>query len=266
MAKTATAKRGSSASRSSSSKKRASAGSNGSSNGGAKSAAAKGAAKAAITTRPGGPVRAKMAGAAIKSFVKRAGDAASRAADGALPSIARAPAAALDRVRQAGWDRLTDGARKLPVQRSVDVAVPLDAAWDEWMRFEWLPESGGHVLDVERDGDTLFGQLDGRRARDWEAEITDERVDQSFAWQSVEGGDTSGLVTFHRLADRLTRIELQLDTVPGRMGEALSLVLHLADKRAEATLRGFKAQAEALDPDEYPPPAEVEDDGEEPSD
>jgi hypothetical protein len=54
----------------------------------------------------------------------------------------------------------------------------------------------------------------------------------------------------------LTRIELELDVVPGRMGEAVSLVARVADKRAETVLRGFKAQVEALDPDEYPPLAQ----------
>src|SRR3954471_9064212 len=221
-----------------------------------KGAAGGAAAKASLTTRPGGPVRMKMAGAALKAAAQKAGEKARQT----LPVLADGSRGVLDKVRDAGWDRMAEKVRTLPVQRSLDVAVPIEAAWDEWMRFDWLPDGAHRVEDIGRDGDSLFGRLAGPRiSRDWEAEITDERVDQSFAWQTVEGSDTSGLVTFHRLSDRLTRLELQLDVVPEGMGQTLALVLRLADRRAETVMRSFKAQAEALDPDEYPPPPPTED-------
>jgi uncharacterized membrane protein len=263
MAQTATRKRSSSSTRKTNAKKRTSAKS--SRNGkGAKSAAAGGAAKATLTTRPGGPVRVKMAGAALKAAAKKTSGRIRQAAKTALPAATDGMRSGLDRAREAGWDRVADGVRKVPVQCSLDVAVPLEAAWDEWMRFDWLPDGAHRVRDVERDGDLLIGRLAGPRIDgDWEAEIVDEREDESLAWQTVNGSDTSGLVTFHRLADRLTRIELQLDVVPQRPGEALALALRLADRRAETVMRSFKAQAEALDPDEYPPVAETEDEAEE---
>jgi uncharacterized membrane protein len=243
MAQTATRKRASGGS----SSKRASAKSNGSGpKKDAKKSVKKEAAKEALTTRPGGPVRLKVAATAVKTAVQKVGARAKET----LPALTEGSAALAERIRP------------VPVQCSLDVAVPLEAAWDEWMRFDWMPDGAHRVVDVERDGDVLFGQLSGPRiSRDWEAEITDERTDQSFAWQTVEGSDTSGLVTFHRLSDRLTRLELQLDIVPEGPSEALSLVLRRADRRAENALRGFKAQVEALDPDEYPDVAdEVEDD------
>jgi uncharacterized membrane protein len=223
-----------------------------------KSAAGGAAAKSALTTRPGGNVRLKAAGAAVKAAATRA----SEKAKDVLPALS--DGSALELVRDAKWDVLTDRVRTVPVQRSVDVAVPIEAAWDEWMRFDWLPDGAGRVQDIERDDDVLYGRVTGSRfSRDWEAEIVDERMDESLAWQTVEGSDTSGLVTFHRLSERLTRIELQLDIVPEGMGEALSLVLRRADRRADTVLRSFKAQVEALDPDEYPDVAEVEEDDEE---
>jgi uncharacterized membrane protein len=223
--------------------------------GSVKKAAGGAAAKATLTTRPGGPVRWKMAGAALKAAAQKVGDRARQS----LPVLADGSRSALDQLRAARLENV----RTLPVQCSLDVAVPLEAAWDEWLRFDWLPDGAHRVEDVERDGDALLGRLSGPWGDgDWEAEIVDEREDDSFAWQTVEGSDTSGLVTFHRLSDRLTRIELQLDVVPQGMGQAVSLVLHQADRRAEKVMRGFKAQAEALDPDEYPPLAETEDDDE----
>jgi uncharacterized membrane protein len=156
-----------------------------------------------------------------------------------------------------GWvgspngETILAGARKLPIQRAVDVAVPLEVAWDEWMQFSYFPEGAHRVKDVHRDGDHLVGRVAGPARGEWEAEIIDERVDESFAWHSIDGSDCAGLVTFHRLSDRLTRIELNLDVRPVGMAEAFALALHLADRRAEADLRRFKAHVELINPDTY---------------
>jgi len=177
-----------------------------------------------------------------------------------------APAQVIRRATTATLKRALGGvvpvvarARTLPIQRSVDIAVPIDVAWDEWMRFEFLPEGTHRVADVEREDGHLFGRVSGLHVeRDWEAEIVDERIDESFAWRSEGASDCSGLVTFHELGDRLTRLELHLDVIPGGLSDAVTLALHVADRRAEAELRRFKAQVEAMDPDEYPPPPEEE--------
>jgi uncharacterized membrane protein len=136
----------------------------------------------------------------------------------------------------------------------VDIAVPLQLAYDEWMRLEFLPEGSHTVEQIERDGrDALTGRLKGRPwPRKWEAEIRDERDCESFAWRSVKGSDCAGLVTFHELGDRLTRLELQLDIVPVRPLEAAELALRMADARARNDLRRFKARLETISPDAYP--------------
>jgi uncharacterized membrane protein len=147
-----------------------------------------------------------------------------------------------------GAERLRRRARELPIQCSIDIGAPLEVAWDEWMTLSYLPEGAHRVEDIERDGDRLFGHVNGH---DWSAEIVDERVDESFAWRSLDGSDCAGLVTFHRLSERLTRMELDLDVIPVRVPEALSLGLRLADRRAEADVRRFKAHVEFIDPDAY---------------
>ena len=141
--------------------------------------------------------------------------------------------------------------QRLPIQASLDVAVPLNVAWEEWMDFGSIPEGVHRIEDVERDGDSLYGHVAGPRSADWEAEIVDEREEQSFAWRSVQGTDTAGLVTFHRISDRLTRIELDLDVLPTNPAEALTLASRVAQRRALADLRRFKAHVEFISPDVY---------------
>jgi uncharacterized membrane protein len=148
----------------------------------------------------------------------------------------------------------TSPARTLPMQRSVDVAAPIDVAWAEWEQLGFIPEGTHRIAGVERDDDgCMVGHVQGLHVeRDWEAEILDEREEESFAWRSVGGSDVSGLVTFHPLAGRLTRVELHLDVIPSGIAETLELVTRVADRRAEAELRRFKADVETLEPDEYP--------------
>jgi uncharacterized membrane protein len=190
--------------------------------------------------------------AGSKLVRKAAGKAAKTIARKTLHSAATAIRLAADRTASAGKSAVEAGmSKRLPIQVSIDVAVPLKFAWDEWMGFGSIPEGVHRIEDVERDGDSLHGHVAGPRSVDWEAEIVDERDQQSFAWRSVEGTDCAGLVTFHRLSDRLTRIELDLDVLPTNPAQALTMASHVAHRRAEADLRRFKAHVEFINPDVY---------------
>ncbi len=136
----------------------------------------------------------------------------------------------------------------LPIQEAVEVAVPLEFAWRRWMELGFLPEGVDEVADITRTADGLRGRAEGG---DWSAEILDEREEESFAWRSTAGSDCAGLVTFHRLGERLTRIELTLDVMPRNLAETALLLTHLADRRALRRLRRFKAELEVVSPDVY---------------
>ncbi|MBV9604768.1 MAG: hypothetical protein JO027_06665 [Solirubrobacterales bacterium] len=184
-----------------------------------------------------GKVAKKAAKTMVRKTVEMGAGAVRRAADRAAEASRNA--------YEAGTSRL------VPIQLSIDVAVPINIAWEQWRSWGRLPEGVHRIVDVERDGDSLIGHTAGPREVDWEAEIKDEREDESFAWRSVEGTDVAGLATFHQLSERLTRIELDLDVVPTNPTEAMTLALHVAHRRAEADLRRFKAHVEFISPDAY---------------
>jgi uncharacterized membrane protein len=171
-----------------------------------------------------------------------------------LQTGAAAARAAAVRVTENGRDVIQRAmVPSVPVQRSIDVAVPLNVAWQEWMKLESLPEGAHRVDEIERDGDELYGRIDAAGRPDWHAEVIDEREEDSFAWRSVEGSDCAGLITFHRLSDRLTRLELELDVIPTSASEVIALNTPLAQRRAEIELRRFKAHVEFTSPDAYEP-------------
>jgi uncharacterized membrane protein len=190
-----------------------------------------------------------LARKAVGTLARRAGR---RALDSGAELLREAADRAADRASDVAHRALeTTWNRRLPIQVSIDVAVPVSFAWEEWLSFEWLCEGVDTVQDVERDGDMLYGRIAGPRARDWDAEILDERPCESFAWRSVEGSDCAGLITFHELSERLTRIEIDLDVLPTGPGQALAFASHLAHRRAESELRRFKAHLEFINPDVY---------------
>jgi len=215
-------------------------------------AAEAGKAVAKVTPKPTALAR-KFALKALKKAAETAANAgagvirnaADRAASAGNGTVGRA----IDTVTENPVQKLAH--QRLPIQRSVDIAVPLRVAWEEWLMFESLPEGAHTVSDIERDDNVLSGRTDGPRPAGWEAEILDERSQQSFAWQSHQGSDCAGLITFHRLSERLTRLELNLDIVPTSLAEAAQLTTRIADRRAEAELRRFKARLELINPDLY---------------
>lgn len=200
-----------------------------------------------------------LLGHAARAALKTGGETAKRAARTAGEALQQAGARAqtevaerLSAAREAA-SRLTPDTvalKRLPIQVSIDIAVPLPVAWQEWMALERLPEGVHAVTDIERDGDELTGRA-GHTGSEWAAEVIDEREEQSFAWQSREGSDCAGLVTFHQLSERLTRLELNLDVVPTSVAEAALLATRIADRRAEAELRRLKARLELISPDQY---------------
>ncbi len=199
---------------------------------------------------------------------KLAAKAAKRLISKALESAAGVVRAAADRAAETTQEAAERTAHKrLPIQRSVDVAVPIRVAWSEWEALEFIPEGVDTIIDIERDGATLVGRTAGMRGHEWAAEVIDERERESFAWQSHVGSDCAGLITFHELSERLTRIELNLDVVPAGVGETVQLATHRADRKAELDLRRFKARLELISPDLYEPEQEPEGEPEpEPSD
>jgi uncharacterized membrane protein len=214
-----------------------------------KKAAKTTAKKALVPSGTGGHLARRLAVMALKK-------AANKVVQSGAAGLRTATLRLVDESRDVVQRAMTPG---VPVQCSIDVAVPVRVAWDEWMKLDSLPEGAHRVHRIERDGDELYGEIDGTGQAEWSAEIIDEREDDSFAWRSVDGSDCAGLITFHRLGDKLTRLELDLDALPTSPTEAVALKSPLARRRTLLELRRFKAHVEFLNPDVYAQDKESED-------
>jgi uncharacterized membrane protein len=128
------------------------------------------------------------------------------------------------------------------IEESIDVAVPVRTAYDQWTQFEEFPRFMEGVKRVKQLDDTSLewtAEIAGVE-RSWTAEITDQEPDQKVAWRSTSGAKNAGQVEFRPVADNTTRITLQLEVEPEGPVEAAGDALGFVERQAEGDLRRFK--------------------------
>jgi uncharacterized membrane protein len=133
--------------------------------------------------------------------------------------------------------------RRMPVQQSVDVAVPVETAYNQWTQFEDWPEFMHRVTRVTQEDDCTvsFATKIWGKTKEFNADIETQRPDERIKWKVSQGITHTGVVTFHELAPRLTRIELNVDVDPGSLIEKAARGMRHIKRAMRADLHRFKA-------------------------
>jgi uncharacterized membrane protein len=136
--------------------------------------------------------------------------------------------------------------RRMPIQQSVDVAVPISEAYDQWTRFEEWPKFMHRVDSAQQvdDSTVSFSTKVWGITKQFEAEIVEQRPDERIEWHTEEGLMHSGVVTFHELAPRLTRIEVSMDVKPDSLVEKAGRGMRFTKRAVRGDLHRFKAFVE----------------------
>jgi uncharacterized membrane protein len=136
--------------------------------------------------------------------------------------------------------------RRLPIQRWTDVAVPVATAYEKWTQFEEFPKFMHRVLNVEEKEDNLIAwdEKIWFSTRHWEAEILENRKNDRIVWETTQGTSHKGVISFHRLDDKLTRVMVTIDFHPTGMIEKMASGLRFAKRAVQADLARFKAYVE----------------------
>jgi uncharacterized membrane protein len=128
------------------------------------------------------------------------------------------------------------------ITESIDVAVPVRTAYDQWTQFESFPLFMSGVDEVRQTDDThTHWKISmGGVTREFDAEITEQIPDERVAWTSRSGTKHAGVVTFHQLDPQTTRVTLQLDTEPHGIVEKIGDKLGVPAHQASTDLKRFK--------------------------
>jgi uncharacterized membrane protein len=138
------------------------------------------------------------------------------------------------------------GGRRMPIQQSIDVAVPIKIAYNRWTQFEDWPEFMHRVESVEQVDDTTVSITTKAWGitRRFEAEIVEQRPDRRIEWNATGGIAHTGVVTFHKLAERLTHIEVSMDVAPQGLMNKFARGTRFTKRAVRADLHRFKALVE----------------------
>ncbi|MFD5087419.1 SRPBCC family protein [Kitasatospora sp. NPDC058406] len=129
------------------------------------------------------------------------------------------------------------------VQESIDVDVPISAAYNQWTQFEEFPQF--------MDGVEEITQIDERHnhwktkiagvSREFDTEIVDQVPDDHVAWRTT-GGDVkqTGMVRFEPIDATHTRVMMEMDFQPGGMAEKAADLTGLLDRQVKGDLKRFK--------------------------
>jgi uncharacterized membrane protein len=136
--------------------------------------------------------------------------------------------------------------RRMPVQQSVDVAVPVETAYNQWTQFEDWPEFMHRVTRVTQEDDCTvsFATKIWGKTKEFVAQIETQRPEERIKWSVSQGITHTGVVTFHELAPRLTRIEMNVDVEPGSLLEKAARGMRHIKRAMRADLHRYKAFVE----------------------
>jgi uncharacterized membrane protein len=142
----------------------------------------------------------------------------------------------------------------VPIQESMEVALPIKAVYALARRFEDYPEFLDRVEAVESIGKktTVFDVKVRGINRSVRVEIADERPNRRIDWEATEGLEHSGVVSFHELAPSLTHVELTVDLEPHGLVRRLARATHVTHHAIRSEMHRFKAWAELAEAVEEP--------------
>ncbi len=133
--------------------------------------------------------------------------------------------------------------RRMPVQQAVDIGAPIETVYNQFTQYELWPNFMHRVTDVtQRDQCTIaFSTKIWGKKKDFIARIETQRPNERIKWKVEQGIAHTGVVTFHELGPRLTRVLVGLDLEPGGMLEKVARGLRHVKRAVRGDLHRFKA-------------------------
>jgi uncharacterized membrane protein len=128
------------------------------------------------------------------------------------------------------------------VEKSIVVDVPVNTAYNQWTQFESFPKFMEGVEEVQQLDDKRLhwrAKVAGK-AKEWDAEITQQVPDQVVAWKNTDGAENAGTVEFQPQGQNQTLINLHMVYDPEGVLESVGSAIGLASHRIEGDLERFK--------------------------
>ncbi|WP_018638002.1 SRPBCC family protein [Parafrankia elaeagni] len=165
------------------------------------------------------------------------------AAGTAMANIKDKVKGALGGAKGKGGGKKGGPAKATNIEEAVDVGVPVSVAYDQWTQYPEFAKFMKGVQGVETKSETeqnwrvkVF-----KSRRTWQAKVTEQVPDRRIVWTS-EGakGSVNGAITFHPIADDLTRVLLAMEYYPSGFMEKTGNLWRAGGRRARLDLKHFR--------------------------
>jgi len=133
--------------------------------------------------------------------------------------------------------------RRMPIQQDIDIGVPIEQVYNQWTQFEEWPEFMHRLENVSQEDEShvSFKVKIWGKSKEFKAEITEQIPEERIKWEVTEGVTHTGVVTFHELGPRLTRVEVNIDVQPGSLIEKAARGMRHVKRAVRADMARFKA-------------------------
>jgi carbon monoxide dehydrogenase subunit G len=132
------------------------------------------------------------------------------------------------------------------VERSIQVDVPVNQAYNQWTQFEDFPHFMGGVKEVRQLDDRRLhwvAEIAGVR-REWDASVLEQEPDRKVAWAATSGATNAGAVRFEAAGPSSTIVYLTLEYEPEGVVEQVGDKLGIVERQVNSDLERFKALIE----------------------
>ena len=128
------------------------------------------------------------------------------------------------------------------IEKSIEVAAPVRAVYNQWTQFEEFPRFMAGVKEVRQLDDTHLhwhAEIWGKD-KEWDAEITEQVPDQVIAWRSTSGAPNAGAVRFEPVSHERTRVRLTMEYQPEGTVEKAGDAVGVFSSRVQNSVEDFK--------------------------
>ncbi|SNS28403.1 Polyketide cyclase / dehydrase and lipid transport [Geodermatophilus pulveris] len=128
------------------------------------------------------------------------------------------------------------------VEKSIQVDVPVNQAYNQWTQFEDFPHFMGGVQEVRQLTDQRLhwvAEIAGVR-REWEAAVLEQEPDRKVAWAATSGATNAGAVRFESAGPMSTIVYLSLEYEPEGVVEQVGDKLGIVERQVTSDLERFK--------------------------
>jgi uncharacterized membrane protein len=128
------------------------------------------------------------------------------------------------------------------IQKTIEIELPVSTVYNQWTQFEEFPKFMEGITSVKQLSDKHLhwtASIAGKQV-EWDAEIYEQRPDETIAWRSIDGTMNVGSVHFIPLQNNRTLIELKITFKPETIAENIGDAFGLIEKRIQGDLERFK--------------------------